>query len=56
MSMRVGHDLNYMAIAGNLSLMDGGEPQQLNVPNFHLADIVAGGFVAPLAILAAVYH
>ena len=53
---KADHDLNYMALSGNLVFMDGKEPQTVNIPNFHLADITGGGYVAPIAILAAVYH
>lgn len=50
-----GHDLNYMAVAGALSLngAPGGPPLPLGV---QVADIGGGGMGAAVAILAALHH
>lgn len=54
MAVRPGHDINYVALSGNMLMMDGKEPQKVSIPNFHLADIAGGGYMSAIAILAAV--
>ena len=56
MAMRPGHDINYVGLSGNMVMMDGKEPQKVNIPNFHLADIAGGGYMSTIAILAAVQY
>ena len=56
MAMRPGHDINYVALSGNMLMMDGKEPQKVSIPNFHLADIAGGGYMSAIAILAAVQY
>lgn len=56
MAMRVDHDINYVAISGNMLMMDGNEPQKVSIPNFHLADIAGGGYMTAIALLAAVQY
>ena len=56
MAMRVDHDINYVAISGNMLMMDGQEPQKVSIPNFHLADIAGGGYMTAIALLAAVQY
>lgn len=56
MAMRVDHDLDYVALSGNMIMMDGKTPPTVNIPNFHLADIAGGGYMSTIAILAAVHY
>ncbi len=56
MAMKPGHDINYVALSGNMLMMDGNEPQAVSIPNFHLADIAGGGYMSTIAILAAVQY
>lgn len=56
LSMKADHDINYVAVSGNLLLMDEMVPQTINIPNFHLADIAGGGYMSTIAILAAVQY
>lgn len=56
MALRPGHDINYVALSGNMLMMDGNEPQKVSIPNFHLADIAGGGYMSAIAILAAVQY
>lgn len=50
-----GHDLNYLGLAGILSMtgVRDGEPV---IPGVQIADIGAGGLMAALAVMAAVVH
>lgn len=52
---RVGHDINYMALAGILSLT-GSAPGQLAVPGVQMGDLGGGALSATVAILAAVHE
>mgnify|MGYP000031018980 CR=1 FL=1 len=54
--MRADHDINYVALSGNMLMMDREDPQTLSIPNFHLADIAGGGYMATISILAAVQY
>ncbi|MBQ6662161.1 MAG: CoA transferase [Firmicutes bacterium] len=56
MAMKPGHDINYVALSGNMLMMDGKTPQKVSIPNFHLADIAGGGYMSAMAILAAVHY
>ena len=53
---RPAHDINYLALSGNMLMMDGKTPQHVSIPNFHLADIAGGGYMSTIAILAAVHY
>lgn len=55
MSQVAGHDLNYLAISGLLSLLkdDQGKPV---VPGFQLADIGSGSYLTAMSCLAALIH
>ncbi len=50
-AQEAGHDLNYMATAGLMSLT--GDPNKPNVLGFQLADMAGGGLYGAFAILAA---
>ena len=56
MAMKVGHDLNYVGISGNMVFMDGKTPSPVSIPNFQLADIAGGGYMTVIAVLAAVQY
>ncbi len=49
-----GHDLNYLAISGVLSLLNG-KRKELTIPWLTLADLL-GGIAASEAVLAALWH
>lgn len=53
-AMRAGHDLNYMAISGLLSLSDDGKGNPA-MPGVQLADIAGGSYATVNSILAALY-
>ncbi|MFN8288480.1 MAG: CoA transferase [Chitinophagales bacterium] len=55
MAMAAGHDLNYIAIAGNLGItgVQNGAPV---IPGFQLADIAGGSYAAMNAVTAALYQ
>lgn len=52
---RVGHDINYVAMAGLLNL-NGRREEAPVIPGTQLADIAGGGLMAAFSILAALYH
>lgn len=54
-AMAAGHDLNYIAIAGNLGItgLKDGAPV---IPGFQLADIAGGSYMAMNAVTAALYQ
>lgn len=56
MALKVGHDLNYAGISGNMVFMNGKDPQPISIPNFQLADVAGGGYMTTIAILAAVHY
>ena len=53
---RPAHDINYVALSGNMLMMDGKTPQHVAIPNFHVADIAGGSYMGVMAILSAVYY
>lgn len=53
--MRVGHDINYIAIGGLLSLT-GRKDEDPVIPGTQVADIGGGGFMAAGSILAALFY
>ena len=55
LSMRAGHDCNYMARSGILSAA-GKKETGPPLYNFQIADVAAGSNLAVIGILAAVYH
>jgi crotonobetainyl-CoA:carnitine CoA-transferase CaiB-like acyl-CoA transferase len=52
LAMRAGHDLNYQALAGVLSI-SGGESASPPLPQLQVADTAAGSYGAAMLILAA---
>ena len=57
MAMRADHDINYVAISGNMLMMEATSAVASgDVSNFHLADIAGGGYMSTIAILAAVQY
>jgi alpha-methylacyl-CoA racemase len=52
---RVGHDINYAALAGVLSLT-GTAPEQLAIPGVQIGDLGGGALSAAVAILAALHE
>ncbi len=56
LAMRAGHDINYVALSGNMVMMDGKQPAAVNIPNFNLADVAGGSYMAVIGILAAVQY
>lgn len=56
MSHKVGHDLNYLGISGNMVFMNDEAPQPVSIPNFQLADVAGGGYMSVIAILSAVQY
>ncbi len=56
LALKADHDINYVALSGNMILMDGKAPNKVNIPNFHLADIAGGGYMSVIAILSAVHY
>lgn len=55
MAMAAGHDLNYIAVSGNLGIT-GGENGEPALPGFQLADIAGGSYAAMNAVTAALYQ
>src|SRR5690606_432194 len=49
-----GHDLNFMAISGLLSL--NGTEEEISIPAFQTADVAGGSYMAMNAILAALFQ
>lgn len=56
LAMRPAHDINYVALSGNLLMMDGKQPAHVSIPNFHVADIAGGGYMGAIALLAAIHY
>ncbi len=52
---RAGHDLNYQALAGVLSLSGGGGPSPPN-PQIQVADTCAGSYAAAMLIVATLFE
>lgn len=55
LAQRAGHDLNYQALAGVLSVSGGDAPAPPN-PQLQVADTAAGSYAAAMLILAALYE
>lgn len=55
LAQRAGHDLNYQALAGVLSLTGGEEPSPPN-PALQVADTCGGSYAAAMLILAALFE
>ena len=55
MAQAAGHDLNYLALSGLLSLMKDEQGKPV-VPGFQLADIGAGAYLAAMSCLAALVN
>lgn len=53
MSKRAGHDINYLAVSGILSLLGNAEPSPPNPPINLLADFAGGGLMGALGICVA---
>lgn len=56
MAQKVGHDLNYLGLSGNMVFMNGKDPNPVLIPNFQLADVAGGGYMTVIAILSAVHY
>lgn len=54
-SQTAGHDVNYMAYAGALSVM-GEEGRRPTIPALQIGDLAGGGMTAVIAILAALWR
>ena len=54
-SSRVGHDINYMALSGILSLT-GKRNETPIIPGTQVADVAGGSLMATIAILVALHH
>lgn len=52
-AQRAGHDLNYLALSGLLSL--NGTADEKVIPGFQIADVAGGGYMAINAALAALF-
>ena len=52
LALRAGHDLNYQALAGVLSISGGEQPTPPN-PQLQVADTAAGSYAAAMLVLAA---
>lgn len=55
LSQRAGHDLNYQALAGVLSLSGGDAPSPPN-PSLQVADTCGGSYAAAMLIMAALFE
>ncbi len=55
MAMAAGHDLNYIAVSGNLGIT-GGKDGAPVIPGFQLADIAGGSYAAMNAVTTALYQ
>ena len=55
LAMRPGHDINYMALSGNLLLL-GDEDGKPVMPNFQLPDVAGGGLMTVIGLLSAAYY
>lgn len=55
MMMKPGHDINYLALSGNLLALgdDGAEPL---MPNFQVPDIAGGTYMTLIALLSALHY
>lgn len=53
MSKRAGHDINYLAVSGLLSLLGNAEPAKPNPPINILADFAGGGLMCALGVCIA---
>lgn len=56
MSKMAGHDINYLAISGVLSLLGSPEPAKPNPPINILADFAGGGLTGAFGILVALFE
>lgn len=56
MSKAAGHDINYLAISGVLSLLGGAEPEKPTPPINILADFAGGGLIGAFGILVALFE
>ena len=56
MSKAAGHDINYLAISGVLSLLGAPEPAKPNPPINILADFAGGGLTGAFGILVALFE
>lgn len=56
MAQKVGHDLNYLGLSGNMVFMNGKDPNPVPIPNFQLADVAGGGYMTVIAVLSAVHY
>lgn len=55
LSMSPGHDINYLAVSGNLIAL-GDDTAAPVMPNFQAPDIAGGAYMSQLALLAALHY